>query len=240
MKYSKHLFVLFAFATAVTACKKDPLPEPVANHDANYFPVEAGKYRVYDVDSIKFYDVTLTSDTFHFQIKEEVSELVSNDTLGSDIKSWYEVKIYRRVDTAQTWQHVGYAIQSVSSKTGERINDNLHIVNLNFPVSLNKNWKGNAYLVDSLGAPNNPYWDFTYTTVDTTFSHQGFSFDSTAVVTQYDSQNQITKDIEREAYARGIGLVYKLSMHVERQTVNLMNWIPEKGTIVEFRLREHN
>jgi len=243
MRFYKHPVVLFALlVVGITGCKKDKTLDPIATrNDQNYFPVSPGQYRIYDVDSIRFYDVTLTSDTFHFQVKEEVSEALSTEQLSSgESKTWYEVKIYRRADTSEAWEQTGYTMESVSSLSGERIKDNLHFINLSFPVVLNKTWKGNAYLTDSVGSIYDPAWDYKYSAVDTTFDFQTLSYDSCALVTQYDSENAITKDIEREAYSRGIGLVYKYAAHVERQNVDPLTWIPEKGTIMTYRLLDHN
>ena len=238
----KHFSVfILAAALLIAGCKKDPDPQPSVTEDYSaYFPVKLGQYRIYDVDSIHYYDVTLTSDTFHYQIKEEVSEWISQETTGASTKSWYEMKIYRRTHDTLDWEHVGFAMQSVSATTAERKKDNLHFVKMNFPIALDKTWKGNAFISDSVSSPFSSDWDYTYTTIDTAFTHQGDVFSPVVVVTQFDSQNAITKDIEQEAYASGIGLVYKNATHVERQTVDLMTWIPEKGFIVTQRLREYN
>lgn len=240
MKRFKHLlFILSLLVVTITSCKKDSIIPPSPDYKV-YYPLVTGQYRIYDVDSIQFYDVTLTSDTFHFQIKEEVDSVVMYED-GFTSKTWYEVKVYRRTDSSQVWQQTGYAMQGISNDMADRIQNNLHIIKMSFPVALGRTWKGNAFLTDSINSTiYNPDLDYSYTTLDTTINYQNNVYDSCAVVTSFDSQNLITKDIEREIYSYGIGLVYKNSTHVERQTIVVDSWIPEKGAVVTYRLLEHN
>lgn len=227
------------FALALSSCKKE-IVEPVVDDSPNYFPLEVGKYRVYDVDSIHFNDVTMTSDTTRFQIKEEITTQLNAESSLNNETSWFELNIYRRSDSTQAWQQTHFATEGVSKLRAERVENNLHFINLVFPIALDKTWNGNAFISDSTETMYNPDWEYTYANIDTTVTHDGNVYSRCVVVTQYNSQNLIEKDIEREIYSYGIGLVYKESTHVERQDIANPVWTPEKGTIVTRRLREHN
>lgn len=239
MSFSKHLLVFAAVALALAGCKKEVVV-PVADDGANYFPLEVGKYRVYDVDSIHFNDVTMTSDTTRFQIKEEITAQLQNESSFDANTRWYELNVYRRADTGQSWQQTHYATEGVSPVRAERVENNLHFINLVFPVALGKSWSGNAFISDSTETIYSPDWQYAYANVDTNITFDGNVYTKCIVVTQFNNQNLIEKDIEREIYAYGIGLVYKESTHVERQDIANPVWTPEKGTIVTRRLREHN
>jgi hypothetical protein len=212
----------------------------VRDDSPEYFPLAPGQYRIYDVDSVQFNDVTMTSDTFRYQLMEVVDSTVTMVDGLSESTALYDLKIYKRSDDTQPWQHTHYAQAGISKTRAERSENNLRFIKLAFPVSINKSWHGNAFLSDSTESIYSPDWLYTYTAVDTTFSHQGALYNRCIVVTQYNNQNLIEKDTEREIYAHGIGLVYKNATHVERQNLADPNWIPEKGFIVTRSLREHN
>ena len=236
----KHRFIFaFVWMLVATGCKKDP-PPLVADDSPAYYPLAPGQYRIYDVDSIHFNDVTMTSDTFNFQIMEVVDSVATIVDGFEESTTLYELKIYKRANDTLAWQQTHYAQAGMSKSRAERSEGNLRFIKLAFPVSLNKSWLGNAFISDSTETMYASDWVYTYTTVDTTFSHNNALYNRCIVVTQYDSQNLIEKDIEREIYAHGIGLVYKNSTHVERQDLLNPDWIPEKGFIVTRRLREHN
>jgi hypothetical protein len=76
--------------------------------------------------------------------------------------------------------------------------------------------------------------------MDTTLMLNSQKLDSCIVVQQYNEQNQIEKHIEREMYQKGTGLVYKESINVSRQTIDPLNWKPEKGRIIIYKFLEKN
>lgn len=234
MKYTLYIFLSIILFAA--GCKKDSIL-PSERNDKNYFPVQIGDSRIYNVDSIHYYDVTMTSDTFQYQLKEEITQLLFTESLTNGDKKWYEVTRYKRATVNDTWNLVGYAMASVSEQTAEWRINNLHFIKLSFPVVKDKTWKGNAFLSEQTGVYS-PDWDYAYTTVDTVVNIGSNVFDSCVVVNQLNNQNFIERHVEKEVYSRNKGLLHKLSMHVERQTLDPNNWIPEKGFIRNQYLAE--
>lgn len=229
----KFAYILLLLLT-LAACKKETLDYKLFGKE--YFPLQTGKYIIYSVDSIYFYDVTMTSDTFHYQLMEMVDSTIT-DAFGNVT---YVIKRYVRPDDASDWTLKRVWSAMLYSDRAEKQEENLRFIKLHFPVILNKSWRGNAYIpVDSVHIYK-PDWVYTYKTMDTTLNLNQQVLDSCIVVQQLNDQNQIEKHIEREIYQKGTGLVYKESIHVGRQTIDPLNWKPEKGRIVIYKFLERN
>jgi hypothetical protein len=229
----KFAYILLLLLT-LAACKKETLDYKLFGKE--YFPLQTGKYIIYSVDSIYFYDVTMTSDTFHYQLMEMVDSTIT-DAFGNVT---YVIKRYVRPDDASDWTLKRIWSAMLYSDRAEKQEENLRFIKLHFPVILNKSWRGNAYIpVDSVHIYK-PDWVYTYKTLDTTLNLNQQVLDSCIVVQQLNDQNQIEKHIEREIYQKGTGLVYKESIHVGRQTIDPLNWKPEKGRIVIYKFLERN
>ncbi|MFZ9846922.1 MAG: hypothetical protein ACO3EE_02070 [Flavobacteriales bacterium] len=226
------VLVILAFAVLFfSACKKDAAISIDAGY--NYVPLETGSYIVYDVDSIYFNNFTKKSDTFKFQLKEEIG-LPFTDLLGN---TSYEYKRYKRFYTnnvdINTLAFVLTDVWYVTKLIGryERVEESFRYSRLKFPVTQGATWNGNAFNSED-------EWNYTIQEVDVKY----LSFDSTATVLQRDVETKISKQLYTEKYARNVGLVYKKVIDVESQdispNVNIMNKI-QKGVIYEWRYVSH-
>ncbi|HZG00757.1 MAG TPA: hypothetical protein VEY71_07130, partial [Chitinophagales bacterium] len=169
----KHVFPSAAFlfiAFVLTACKKDP-PPLVVDDSLAYYPLAPGQYRIYDVDSVQFNDVTMTSDTFNYQIMEVVDSAATVMDGLDEPTYLYGLKIYKRAGDTLPWTQTHYAQAGKSKTRAERSEGNLRFIKLVFPVALNKSWNGNTFISDSTETIYTQDWLYTYTTVDTTFSY---------------------------------------------------------------------
>lgn len=233
-KRTRALFAFVLLLMAFTSCNKEAIDYELFGPE--YYPLKTGNYIIYTVDSIHFYDVTLTSDTFTYELKELVDTLIT-DWNGN---SSYVIKRFIRTDQNQAWQLKRVWSAQVYDDRAERQEENLRFMKLNFPVIRNKSWRGNVYITPDSAHNYAPDWLYTYTNIDTTLILNGEKLDSCIVIEQYNEQNQIEKHIEREMYQIGTGMVFKESVFVGRQTINTQNWIPEKGRIVRYRFLEKN
>ncbi len=216
------------------SCKKETLDYKLFGKE--YFPLKTGNYIIYTVDSIQFYDITLTSDTFQYQLMELVDSTIT-DNFGNVS---YVLKRFVRTDDSQPWTLKRTWLANLYNDRAEKQEENLRFIKLNFPVILNKSWRGNVYIVSDSVHNYKPDWNYTYKTMDTTLNLNGNNLDSCIVVQQYNDQNQIERHIEREMYQKGTGLVYKEFIFVSRQTIDPLSWKPEKGRIVLYRFLEKN
>jgi hypothetical protein len=196
------IYIFLVVAVVFSACKKDEKIEVDQGYD--YFPLKAGHTIIYDVDSIVYDDFTQTVDTFYFQLKEVVE---SSFIDGQSREAW-RLERYKKTDTTN-WQihQVWTAVRTMT--TAEKVEENLRIIKLTFPIRNNKTWDGNSY--NSLASR-----EYRYTEINEPAQVGSISFEETVQVLQGDDENLIEKYYAEERYARHIGLVYKEIVDIKK------------------------
>src|SRR5690349_4468150 len=121
--------------------KFDPITTNSTPYYYRYFPLDAGRYIVYDVDSIIYDLLSNIKIDYHFQIKENTDSSFI-DSQGK--KAWY-VSRYKRANDSASWDFVNVWVTQMDNFSAQRVEDNLRYVKLSFPVRLRKIWNGNAY-----------------------------------------------------------------------------------------------
>ncbi|MEP7168659.1 MAG: hypothetical protein ABI855_04760 [Bacteroidota bacterium] len=173
------------------------------NNDYSYFPSNVGHEIIYDVDSISKSAFKLSTDTFHFQIKE-VIESTFTDNEG---RPALRLERYRRSDASQPWEIFKVWTANVTGTNAEKKEDNITFIKLVFPVALNQKWNGNVK--NDMDAK-----EYKYTAVNSHESFNSISFDSALTVLQKDLDDRIyQKDYEIEKYATGIGMFFRESFN---------------------------
>ncbi|MEI7801844.1 MAG: hypothetical protein WCI97_04310 [Bacteroidota bacterium] len=233
MQFKNTLIALGAFVFILASCKKDPITS-AKDEGAKYFPLEVGRYTIYNVDSIHFNDVTMLSDTTHFQIKEAVTSSFADSTGGTT----FIITRTRRMNDTLNWIDDNIWSASVTKTRAEKTEENLRFLKMIFPITENTSWNGNQYIDTSNGLGNYFGWIYNYSDVNKTFDLGFMIMDSTVTVTEQDNENLIQKDLEREVYAKNSGMVYRIQEHVSKQNVSTPWTNPEKGTIVIMTAKE--
>ena len=166
-----------------------------------YVPSNVGHENIYDVDSIVKSDFTDSTTAFHFQIKEVIESIFTDNEGRPTIR----LERYKRSNENEPWIIHKVWSANITTSTYEKKEDNVTYIKLIFPTSLNKKWNGNAkndleekeYEFTSLNVPENLY---------------SFSFDSSLTVLQADfADGIISKDYEIEKFAAGVGMIFKES-----------------------------
>jgi len=230
----KHILLTFsAFLLLFTSCKKDPISSSI-DESTKYFPLQVGRYTIFDVDSIHYNDVTMTSDTTRFQIKEEIGSSFSDSTGGVT----YIIKRYRRMNDTLNWLEINEWNATVNKSRAEKTEENLRFVKMIFPISEGIKWRGNQYIDTSNGLDEYYGWEYEYSEVNVGKIQNGLSLDSTVTVTEQNNENLIEKDFEQEVYAKNFGLIYRIQEHVSKQDVTTPWTNPEKGNKVIMMAKE--
>jgi hypothetical protein len=203
----KALLLLVVLATFVAACDnkyKDPDPQAMGY---DYFPIEVGDYRVYDVMDIRFRDNR--GDTSRFQLRERV------DTSFVDQTGQLVYKIVRstRPNDRSAW--VDDSVMTVA-KTERMVlltKDNTKYVKMVFPVKEGTKWIADAYnsrfLIDNETKMKDRKEQYSYKNLDKSFSHGMHSYDRTVTVYPIVSNSSLSLDERFEVYGLGTGLVYR-------------------------------
>lgn len=213
------MLIILAF---LTSCKKDK-DLPPADLGYNYYPNNVGHWVSYHVDSVAWNAFDGTVDTFHYQIKE-IIESIFTDNQG---RPTMRIERYIRQSDTNAWviKNVWYANRTAS--TAERVEENIRYIKLIFPVNLSAVWNGNAY--NSLSEQ-----DYTYTTVYKPYSVGIYTFDSSLTVTQKDQATYIDTDYAIEVYAKHAGLVYKKFIHKVTQPGEPLDGMDYSYTIINW------
>jgi hypothetical protein len=218
-----------ALSCILYSCKKSTV-DPVAI-DKAYFPLQTGKYIIYDVDSIAYSNFFNSTDTFSYQIKE----VVDSPYMDASNQTAYAIIRSVRADENSPWILKDIWSANLTDHTAEKVEENLRFIKLDFPVLLNKTWKGNSLINTDSSLLYLKDWDYEYTEVNTIITVDTMQFDSVVTVTQLNEQNVIQKMIFVEKYARSIGLIYKEQQNIETQPGQYLN-----GYILTMIIREYN
>ncbi|WP_266205734.1 hypothetical protein [Pontibacter kalidii] len=200
---SRALLLLVVLAGLVAACEdkyKDPDPK-VMGYD--YYPLEVGDWRIYDVIDIRY--MSDVGDTTRFQLRERV------DTTFYDQTNTLNYKIIRSVRANENTPWVDDSVMTVV-KTDLHViltKNNTKYVKMVFPVKEGKIWAGDAYndRVNS-SSEKEPY---TFDKLGESFTVNGVTYDSTVTVIQGEPTEDLsTLDERKEVYSKGVGAIYRL------------------------------
>ena len=243
----KNIFValLVSAVLILAGCKQDTDNTKLAPYLYDYIPVNVGHSVTYDVDSVEFNYIqgdTQIVDTFHYQLK-----VVILDTFYDQGLLKYGIATYKRTDTTQPFPSSAYQASwsTINHNTAYWLDENdLLFVKFVFPPIIGVNWQGNEYLPanDTIADTYQPYagWTYTFTSVNSPATVNNIHFDSTAVVTEINSQNLINDALSRETYARHIGLIYKEWEIITKQDVNSSWDYPNQANGFRIRMRVHS
>lgn len=204
MKYFKCLLVIILATALFSSCKKET-GDPV-DMGYKYFPENTGHWVIYNVDSISYNDFTGNVDIFHFQIKESV-ESVFTDNSG---RTSQRIERYIRYADTAAWTIRDVWYQTLTPSCAERVEENIRLIKLIFPVAEYHEWDGNTF--NMLGEQTYKYQD-----VHTPQTINNIYLDSTVTVLQKSLYTLISEDFQQEVYAAHIGMVYKKCVALEKQ-----------------------
>ncbi|HTO14397.1 MAG TPA: hypothetical protein VLZ83_01440 [Edaphocola sp.] len=212
--FSKILLSLSAGALLFASCTKQT-EEPKTD---DYFPLEIGKYILYDVDSITYDDHSRTTYHNNYQMRYEVVDTF-RDNEG---RLSYAIDVLQRVTSNDTF--VGRDVIHVTH-TGARLEwtqTNAKIIKMVFPIGASTpSWDGLTFV-----EPREPAmaeyntsvfpWEFKYSKIGESFDPGNNYFEETVTVTGIDEKTNepgdsvyADRNFYQEIYAKGYGMVFK-------------------------------
>lgn len=198
----KALLLLVVLAGFLAGCEnkyKDPDPAAMGY---DYYPLEIGDYRIYNVTDIRFR--SNVGDTNRFQLRERV------DTSFYDQTGQLVYKVIRSVRPNENRSWVDDSVLVVS-KTNSMVlltQDNSRFVKMVFPVKEGNKWQVDAYN-DRLGTNDEKEY-YTFRNVGESYEVNAIVYPKTITVVQGTPFNNVKLDDRKEVYAEGVGRVYRL------------------------------
>ncbi len=200
----------------IAGCKQEveePLDDSIYGYE--YYPLETGLVRTYQVDSIQF-DVNggglPVMDSVRFYLREEIVESFEDE--NGEVQ--FRIERYRSEHPDGPWLINDVTVESRSQNQGYRQEGNLRFINLVFPIKDGIEWDGNAFLEEGLELVVHGEvieffkdWDYRILSVDQSETVGDQAYEQVVTVQQADSDNVIERRYSVEKYAKGIGLIYR-------------------------------
>lgn len=199
------IYIAAGIVLLASACKKDKAEPRDLGYD--YFPVEIGKYIIYDVDSIFIDEPVNINDTFHYQIKE----VIADEFIDNEGNLAQRIERFRRPNDSTAWVIKDVWASNRLSQSAQRVEENVRIIRMAFPVREGQFWDANEF------NPQQPR-PLTYEDVDRERTVNGQYFDSTLKTVTTLLPNLIDTIVDTEIRAKHVGVVRKRHEETNTQT----------------------
>jgi len=218
----KSLLILLVLPFISIQCTNN-LEQPIGNDAFGYayYPLEVGKYRIYQIDSLQF-DIGVGNlpvyDSTTYFLREVTVEVIPD----LEDEPLYRIERSRSVSKNGPWTPVDVITRQRSANQAYSTENNIRLINLVFPLKENISWDGISYINDQVlifirGESIEMYkgWEFQTLQVGASEQIGDHLFNEIATVQQSDAENPFEKRLSLEKYAKGVGLVFR-----ERQIVD--------------------
>jgi hypothetical protein len=240
------------FTIAYTACKKADKVTEIKESDA-YFPLQIGKYVIYNVDSTIWDDTMCVKIIRRYQMMHTVVDTFT-DARG---RMSYRIDIRMRKKVEDPWMVEGVVQATNTGQELETAYSGLRFIKMIYPIAENRTWKGNSYIVtaDSDYVYFND-WTYRYINVDQPFGNGLVTYNNTVTVMAIDEaindpypqpRENASRTYSKEVFAKGIGMVYReyyrwtYDAYSENNTdINHINDRCLRGNGVVMRAVDHN
>lgn len=165
----------------------------------NYFPLEIGNYRTYQIEKITF-SLFSETDTARYQLKELVA-----DTFHTQQETSYILHRFSRTHAEDPWQLDSVWTARRTQNHAVVVQNNIPFLKLVFPVREQKQWDGNLFNA----LPEDTY---EITEIGGNIETPAGNFaDLLTVFENNDPDTLIFQDIRQSVYSRNVGLIYQKS-----------------------------
>lgn len=215
-KFLLPIIALFLTSFVFVSCQKDKEDLSGLDKGYAYFPLEIGKYVLYDVDST-YWDDFLRAEIHHrCQLRYEVV-----DTFNSGGELAYVINVLYRQTSADPFVPNDVIYASANEDRAVLTQGNVPFIKMTFPVKEGKTWDGNA-MIPLSNDGNEQYrsdkWIYQYAQVNELFDPGNNVYEHTVTVNQIDDELNnpeedpdayAYKNYSQEKYAYNVGLIYK-------------------------------
>lgn len=222
-------FLFFSIiALIISACNERTTldPEPFDDSHYGYFPLQTGKYLVYQVDSI-IYDFAPGGGTVRDSFRTFVKEIFEDTLRDQTGQLNFTIERYERKSDTTAWILKSITTAARTETQAIRTEDNFRFLKLVFPLDTRSEWDGNIWIdenreIEIAGERIRPFtnWGYEVDSIDVQAIVGQFTFDSTLLVTEADDKNIIERRLSRVRYAKHIGVVWREQWILDSQYCN--------------------
>lgn len=238
-------FLLLAalLTVAYISCRKPDDVKTDLGPTNEYFPLEIGKYVVYDVDSTIWDDTLCVKRFYRYQIKYTVADTFT------DVQNRLSYRIVTsiRQKPEDLWENQEVMYATNTGAVLEQVYNELRFIKLTFPIVEGYTWKGNTHINNGDTAKGYFFdWNYVYRNVGDPYNTGDVIYDNTITVDERDEQINdpevlpdefASRTFSKEVYASGVGMVYREYI---RWTYDPATTKCRKGTGVIMNAVDHN
>ncbi|MFN3916216.1 MAG: hypothetical protein ACK4K0_00625 [Flavobacteriales bacterium] len=202
----KYHYLVLLVLTLISCKKEKPLVE---DFGYDYYPNEIGYWVEYEVTEINH---DISSDTSNYLLREQISAFFF-DQQGRKAQ---RVERFWRTSSADEWEIKDVWYANVTTRTAEKVEENVRFVKLNFPIRTTSTWDGNDFNTQR-------EWLYGYDSLHIPRTISGIYLDSTIKVVQRNNFNLVEYEKAYEIYAKHIGLVKKEFIDLDINNFNPQN-----------------
>jgi len=220
------LILILLLILLMAGChQKEAFQTAVELHD--YQPIQIGSNITYRLDSTVYTSNQTLKNTRTHVIRFHTDAMVTD---GAGRTSYRIIRSIRDALDTNRWIPDQACLLIPGDGTLEWVELNQRFVLMATPIRENFNWKGNRF-INTISDPQRQYldgWDYTWKSVGLPFTSGNRLFQNTATIDQRndsindgrDKSRFFSRDIARDVYAFGIGLVFRERLHEVWQPAN--------------------
>lgn len=243
-KFLPALLIAALCTVVIYSCTKTSEKKYGTNYGEGYYPLQFGRYVVYDVDSFIWDDFQCVKTKHHYQLRYSIVDTFRDN----QNRISYKMDVHIRKQDTLTWNMHRVIYVTPTTTHLEYVEENLRFIKLAYPVAEGATWKGNA-MISPLDQDYQYFqdWDYTYSGFGKPFNNGFVNFDNTITVSEVDEllndpesmpNNYAYKTFAKEVYGWDVGMVYR----------EITRWVYDptgsskcrKGYSVIMRAVEHN
>ncbi len=186
----------------MASCTKKNIPADESVLGLNYYPIVAGKFIVYDVDSTVY--TQIPKDTLYFRYR--IKEVLSDSFTDNEGKTAWRIERYiKHYDAKRSYDSLPWTMKEVfmmnaTNKSIQVVEKNIRYTKLVFPIEDQASWNGHAF--NTLGERT-----FKYEYFDRAEKIGTTDLQNVLKVRQFDFPTLISHQDYSEKYAKEVGLV---------------------------------
>ena len=234
----------------LSACKNVEDPYEI-ELDNLYIPLEVGKYKIYQQDSIYFY---LPGPADSLRVRSWLKEEVVENTMDENGQQWFVIDRYLRYDSLSNWSYKDQIRWSIQDNLIYLWENNLQFLKMVLPVESFNSWNSNSNfdsqnLALQIGNSSvrvyKDNWESRITEMNFEDTLSTSTFSDCLNIQLIDNSDYALINLRQvnEVYSKNIGLIYAKWRILDSQNYNPEQaWesSAEKGFILEQVLIEHN
>lgn len=246
-RYLSFLIFLSTLTLFFASCKKESdNPERYYSQATRgYYPLQLGRYVIYDVDSTVWNDFDCSKKESHLQMRYIVADTFTD---AQDRPS-FRIDVDQRVADTGLWK-VSTVFYATPTTTGlEVVMNNIRQTKLIFPAQEKGTWYGNSAI--DVNEPQNQFfagWVYQYADIVKPYYNGRVTFENSVTVNETDNtlndpealpNAYAERTYAREVYGYDVGMVYRELTHWTYDPGTAANAC-RKGFSVVMRAIDHN